>query len=144
MTRVLDFIFVLAYRTFSKKDLLIRCVLYMTILIFFIFSPITFFVATLLREESHTFVSRLFFYLIFFLILIICYLRFNNHKDWILNKYSKIKIHQKFLPNIILVIILLAGIGFGFLSMIWVSKIANTYHLDGYLYNHILKWYYNI
>ena len=139
MTRVLDFIFVLAYRTFSKKDLLIRCVLYMTILIFFIFSPITFFVATLLREESHTFVSRLFFYLIFFLILIICYLRFNNHKDWILNKYSKIKIHQKFLPNIILVIILLAGIGFGFLSMIWVSKIANTYHLDGYLYNHILK-----
>ena len=139
MTRVLDFIFVLAYRTFSKKDLLIRCVLYMTILIFFIFSPITFFVATLLREESHTFVSRLFFYLIFFLILIICYLRFNNHKDRILNKYSKIKIHQKFLPNIILVIILLAGIGFGFLSMIWVSKIANTYHLDGYLYNHILK-----
>ncbi len=139
MTRVLDFIFVLAYRTFSKKDLLIRCVLYMTILIFLIFSPITLFVATLLRDESHTFVSRLFFYLISFLVLIICYLRFNTLKDMILNKYSKIEIHHKFLSNIILVIILLAGIGFGFLSMIWVSKIANTYHLDGYFYNHILK-----
>ena len=113
----------------------------MTILIFFILSPISFFVATLLKDESHTLTGRIIIYLILFCILVICYLRYNKHRDKILSKYCRIKIRHNLLSNIFLVIILLAGMGFCFLSMIWVSKLANTYHLDGYLYNHILKWY---
>jgi len=139
MTRILDFIFVLAYRTFSKKDLLLRCVMYMSILIFLILTPVTFLIVALFRDESHTLCSRVIFYIILFCIMILCYFRYNIHKDIILDKYYKKKINRVYYSNIFLIIILLTGIVFCFLSMIWVSQITSTYNLDGYLYNLLFK-----